>query len=246
MRYFRVEESNDLKMQLGLNSIKHLDLSCSINENLLNILRNEFENIESIRFSSCTAEYRSPPSLARQSRFLIKSLRTLIFDQSCLHQSAFIRLLPNLTQLIINQKLLNIIFEETGDGYLYHITHLHVYSFQRYYLDQIINAFPNLIQLKLKTIQTDDEGPIRSFLDGRCHHKHLPVSVTDTLNDLLKHNLRRLKQIQVGCYFERDEQHLHAILSRVINKYKGDQIQFHIQSEPFQSTRCGLTKIVFF
>ena len=236
----------EMKKQFGLNSIKHLDLSCSITENLLNILRNQFENLESIRFSSCTAEYRSPPSLSRQSRYLLKSIRTIIFDQSCLNQSAFIRLLPNLNKLIINQKLLNILFEETGDGYLYQITHLQIYSFQRHFLDQILNGFPNLIQLKLKTIQTDDEGPIRSYLDGRCHHKHIPVSVGDILIDLFKNNFKKLKQIQVGCYFERDEQHLHAILSRIIHKYKGDQQQFHIQSEHFQSTRCGLTNILFF
>jgi hypothetical protein len=232
--------------ELGLNSIKHVDLSCSITQNLLILLRDSFKCLESIRFSSSTAEYKSPPSLARQSRFFLPSIRSVIFDETCLNQSSFIRLLPNLNKLIINQKLLNILLDETGEGYVYHVTQLYVYSFQRHYLDQIINAFPNLNQLILKTILTNDEGPIRSYLDGRCHHKHRPVSVSDILDELLKSKLYKLKQIEVGCYFEKDERNIQGILSRIIRKYRGENYHFHINTEDFHSTRCGITKILFF
>jgi hypothetical protein len=83
-------------------------------------------------------------------------------------------------------------------------------------------------------------------LDGRCHHKHRPISVCDVLDDLLKSKLYKLKQIEIGCYFERDEQHFHAILSRIIRKHRGENYQFQIYSEDFHSTRCRQTKILFF
>jgi hypothetical protein len=231
---------------MGRNNIKHVDLSCSITLNLLDVIKQSFKSLESIRFSSSTAEYKSPPSLSRQSRYLINSIRTVIFDHTCQNQSAFIRLLPNLNKLIINQRLLNDLLEETGSGYVYKVTQLHVYSFQRHYLDQIIEAFPNIRHLILKTTLTNDEGPIRSFIDYRCHHKHRPVSVTDVLDELLKNKLFKLKQIEIGCYFERDQEHIQAILSRVIRKHRGEDYQFHINSEDFKSTRCGSVKILFF
>jgi hypothetical protein len=244
--FIKSKNVNEYEKQMGMNNIKHIDLSCSITLNLLIVLRESFKSLESIRFSSSTAEYKSPPSLARQSHYLINSIRTIIFDQTCKYQSPFIRLLPNLNKLIINQTLLNVLLEETGDGYVCQVTYLHVYSFQRHYLDQIIEAFPNLRHLILKTTLTNDEGPIRSFIDYRCHHKHRPVSVTDVLDDLLKSKLFKLKQIEIGCYFERDQQHIQAILSRVIRKHRGENYQFHIYSEDFKSTRCGSTQILFF
>jgi hypothetical protein len=231
---------------MGLNNIKHVDLSCSITLNLLVVLRESFKSLESIRFSSSTAEYKSPPSLSRQSRYLINSIRTVIFDHTCKNQSAFIRILPNLNKLIINQTLLNDLLEQTGEGYVYHVTQLHVYSFQRHYLQDIINAFPNIRNLILKTRLTNDEGPIRSYIDYRCHHKHLPVSVCDILDELLKSKLYKLKQIEVGCYFERDEEHIEAMISRIIRKHRGEDYQFYINCEDFKSTRCGSTKILFF
>lgn len=237
---------NEKEKQMGMNNIKHIDLTCSITLNLLVVLRESFKSLESIRFSSSTAEYKSPPSLSRQSRYLINSIRTIIFDQTCKYQSAFIRLLPNLNKLIIHQSLLNHLLEETGEAYVYQVTQLHVYSFQRHFLEDIINAFPNLRHLILKTTLTNDEGPIRSFIDYRCHHKHRPVSVTDILDELLKSKLFKLKQIEIGCYFERDEQHLQGILSRVIRKHRGEHYQFNINSEDFKSTRCGSTQILFF
>jgi hypothetical protein len=94
---------------------------------------------------------------------LLNSIRCITFDETCLNQSAFIRLLPKLNKLIINQKLLNILLNETGEGYVYHVNQLDVYSFQRHYLDQIINAFPNLNYLKLKTTLTNDEGQFDHF-----------------------------------------------------------------------------------
>jgi len=87
---------------------------------------------------------------------------------------------------------------------------------------------------------------MRSFIDYRCHHKHLPVSVTNILDELLKSKLFKLKQIQMGCYFERDEEHIQGILSRLIRKHRGEDYQFHIDSEDFKSTRCGSVKIFFF
>ncbi len=232
--------------EMGMNNIKHADLSCSITQNLLTILKESFKSLESIRFSSSTAEYKSIPSLSRQSHFLINSIRTVIFDHNCQNQSAFIRLLPNLNKLIINQRLLNDLLEETGSGYVYHVNQLHVYSFQRHYLQDIIDAFPNLKHLILKTTLTNDEGPIRSYIDYRCHHKHRPVSISDVLNDLLKSQLSKLKQIEVGCYFERDEEHIQAILSRIIRKYRDENEQFHLNCEDFKSTRCGSVQIFFF
>lgn len=229
-----------------MNNIKHVDLSCNITINLLNILKEKFKSLESIRFSSSTAEYISPPSLIRQSHYLLNSIRSLTFDHSCKNQSSFIRLLPNLNKLIINQNLLNILLEETGSGYVYKISELHIYSFQRHYLNDIINSFPNLNYLILKTLLTNNEGPIRSYIENYCHHKHRPVSITDVLDELLKGKLTRLKQIQVGCYFERDEQHIQGILSRIIRKHKGENHQFHINSEDFKSTRCGSVQILFF
>jgi hypothetical protein len=231
---------------LGMNNVKHVDLSCSITQNLLIILRETFVELESIRFSSSTAEYSSPPSLARQSRYSIKSIRSVTFDHTCKNQSAFVRLLPNLNKLIINQSLLNTLLEETGSGYVCQVSQLHVYSFQRHYLRDIIEAFPNLRHLILKTLLTNDEGPVRSFMDCRCHHKHRPVSVSDVLDELLKSKLYRLKQIQVGCYFERDEQNIEPILSRLIRKHRGENYQFNINCEHFKSTRCGQVKILFF
>jgi hypothetical protein len=74
-------------------NIKHIDLSCSITLNLLIVLRESFKSLESIRFTSSTAEYKSPTSLARQSRFQINSIRTVIFDHTCKNQSAFIHLI---------------------------------------------------------------------------------------------------------------------------------------------------------
>ena len=73
------------------------------------------------------------------------------------------------------------------------VSQLHVYTFQRHYLEDIIKAFPNLRHLILKTLLTNDEGPVRSYMDCRCHHKHRPVSVSDVLDELLKSKLSSIK-----------------------------------------------------
>jgi hypothetical protein len=177
---------------------------------------------------------------------LLNSIRCVIFDQTCLNQSAFIHLLPNLNKLIINRSLLNILLEEAVERYVYYVNQLHIYSFQWHYLQDIIDSFPNLHHLILKTILINDEEPIRSFIDHRCHHKHRLVSISDILNDLLKSKLFKWKQIEVGCYFERDEQHLQAILSRIIRKHCGQNDQFYLNCEDFKSTRCGSVEILFF
>ncbi|CAF3762210.1 unnamed protein product [Rotaria sp. Silwood1] len=226
--------------------VKHVDLLCSITDKLLIYLRQSFPSLESIRFSSSTAEYLSSKSLYHRSRYLINSIRTVIFDNSCKNQTAFIHLLPNLNKLIINQTLLNCLLEETNNNYIDQLSELHLYSFQRHYLHQIIYAFPNIRHLVLKTLLTNDEGPIRSYIDNRCHHKHRPVSVCDVLDELLKSKLRKLKKIEIGCYFERDELNIEAILSRLITKYIQRYNQYHIYSEDFKSTRCGSIKIFFF
>ncbi len=246
--HFCLESINNEENEklMGMATVKHVDLSCNITLNLIIRLRESFRSLESIRFSSSTAEYKYPPSLSLQSRYLIKSVRSIIFDQSCRNQSSFVRLLPNLNKLIINQNLLNILLEETGSGYVCQISQLHVYSFQRHYLEDIIDSFPNLRHLILTTLLTNNEPPIRSYIDCRCHHKHRPVSITDVLDQLLKGKLSRLKQIQVGCYFERDEEHLEGILSRIIRKHKGENYQFHINCEDFKSTRCGSVQVCFF
>lgn len=227
-------------------NVKHVDLSCSITDNLLILIRESFNSLESIRFSSSTAEYLSSKTYFRQSRYLINSIRTLIFDQTCRNQIPFVRLLPNLNKLIINQTLLNDLLEQVTSDYLSKISELHVYTFQQIYLENIINSFPNLNYLKLKTLLTNDEGPIRSYIDNRCHHKHLPVSVCDVLDKLLKSQLNRLKLIEIGCYFERDEQNLQGILSRLIKKRRFFNCQFHIHLEDYKSTRCGHVQILFF
>ncbi|CAF1179674.1 unnamed protein product [Adineta steineri] len=242
----RSKDKNVNDKLFGLNNIKHVDLSCNLTLNLLNELKESFQSLESIRFSSSTAEYLSPPSLYRQSRYYLNSIRNLTFDQTCKNQSAFVRLLPNLNKLILNQNLLNILLDETGSGYVCRVTHLQIYSFQRHYLENIIDSFPNIRYLKLKTLLTDDEGPVRSYIDCRCHHKHRPVSIVDVLDELLKGKLRRLKQIEIGCYFERDEINIEPILSRIIRKHRNETHQFHIKCENYKSTRCGTGKILFF
>ncbi|CAF1366559.1 unnamed protein product [Rotaria sordida] len=244
-----IEKSNNIcenEKEFGMIYVKHVDLSCSITENLLNFMRKSFPSLESIRFSSSTAEYLFSKSLFCQSRYLINSIRTVIFDNSCQNQTGFIRLLPNLNKLIINQRLLNRLLEETNNDYIYKLSELHVYTFQRNYLHNIIDAFPNIYHLVLKTVLTNDEGPIRSYIDNRCHHKHRPVSVCDVLDELLKSKLVRLKKIEIGCYFERDEVNIEGILSRLISKYIPRYNQYHINAEDFKSTRCGSIQILFF
>ena len=229
-----------------MNNVKHADLTCSITEKLLILLQESFQSLESIHFSSSTAEYLLTMPLFRQSRYVIHSIRSATFDHSCRKQSAFVHLLPNLNKLVIHQSLLNILLEETPFNHVYRLTELHVYTFQRNYLEQIIDGFPNLRHLVLKTVLSNDEGPVRSFIDYRCHHKHRPVSVCDVLDELLKNKSSRLKQIEIGCYFERDEENIEAILSRIIRKHLSENFQFHIDSENFKSTRCGTVKILFF
>lgn len=96
---------------------------------------------------------------------------------------------------------------------------LHVYAFQWNYSENLILVFPNLNYLKLTTFLTNDEGSIRSYIDNHCHHKHRAVSVCDVLDDsYIKKSIISVKKIQVGGYFERDEENLNAILSSLIKK----------------------------
>ena len=229
-----------------MKSVQHLDLSCHLTLNLIEVLRQSFPSLKSIRFSSSKAEYLSPPPLFRQNRYLLPTVVRVTLDQSCQNQSAFLRLLPNLNQLTISQPLFNRLVEETSSTHFYRIKQLRLFAFQRHHLDEIVNFLPNLHDLILKTTKTDNDGPVRSFLSNTCHHKTRPVSITDVLEQLLKGQLIHLKRIEVGCCFERDELHLQGILSRVIRKHFNESKSFHIRTEDFKSTCCGTVRIEFF
>ncbi|CAF3159181.1 unnamed protein product [Rotaria socialis] len=231
---------------LNMNYVKHVDLSCSITENFIILIQKSFPSLESICFSSSTTEYLCSTSLYRQSHYLINSIRTIIFQHSSLNLIPFIRHLPNLNKLILNQSLLNHLLEKIDLIYISQITELHVYKFQRHSLENILNGFPNIRHLILKTLQTNDEPPVRSFIDNRCHHKHRPISACDILEEVFKKKLNQLEKIEIGCYFERDEQNLEGILSRLITKYIRINTKFHINTEDYKSTRCGSIQILFF
>ncbi|CAF1401510.1 unnamed protein product [Adineta ricciae] len=231
---------------LSMKFVRHLDLSCHITIEFLDLLRKSFSSLKSIRFSSSTAEYLHPPPLFRQHRYFLHSVRKLEFDLTCRNQILFLCLLPNLTELILHQSLLNIVFEQISSSYFYKIKRLVVYSFQRQFLDNILQSFVQLEYLILKTTKSENEGPQRSYLSNRCHHKSRPVSITDILHELLKSSLRNLKEISIGCYFERDEVNLQGILSRMIEKSVLIKKKYFIQIENFHSTRCGNVQIEFF
>lgn len=233
----------EFEEQLGLNSIKHLDLNCSMTLKLFRLLQTSFQCLKSIRLFSSRDETLSL-RLSQLKNYEIKSVETLIFDYNCRCQPSFLRFFPNLTELIIGQSLLNLLCDQFDQFDFEKMKSLTVYCFQQHCLSKILSCFMNLHELKLRTTSSDDEGPIRSFVDGRCLHKHRPISLIDTLIQLFQITqvINRLKYIEIGCFFERDELHLETIISNTIRKYK---FNYLIHVESFHSTRCGTAKISF-
>ncbi|CAF1597775.1 unnamed protein product, partial [Adineta ricciae] len=88
---------------LPIKFVRHLDLSCHITIEFIDLLRKSFSSLKSIRFSSSTAEYLHPPPLFRQHRYFLHSVRKLEFDLTCRNQILFLCLLPNLAELILHQ-----------------------------------------------------------------------------------------------------------------------------------------------
>ncbi|CAF0758637.1 unnamed protein product [Didymodactylos carnosus] len=220
----------------GWLNVKHLELACDITPGLLSTLSEIFVNLRTVR---CYGGYRYiHPSLLKLKTSTLKSVDKLIFEENCLRHTSLVQLTPNLHTLHLSLTILLQLIQEVGTGYLYQIKELHVRLFQQPYLQEVIDAFPNIRHLTLCSRLSDDELPLRSFVDKRCHHKHRPISALDIIEQLLScKSLKQLTSVKIGCYWERDEENIQNILARKIHKYFGQY--FSLRCEPYTSTACG-------
>ena len=240
-----------LEKDHGFGSVEELFLSSSMNVKLAEILREKFVSVRSIHFSSPLTNVRSLcPSVSLPRHFTLDSILHLSFDDNSYAEVSLLNHCPQLERLILYQSVWNHFFSEKRSfsfsfSPLSSLRQLTIYRFELHYLSTVLEECLQLRRLRLLTLSSEDEPPVRSFLQLMCHHRHRPVSLVDLLGQIFRRCLP-LEILEVGCCFERDELHLHGIISSILRKSLSEQIQFQIHSEPFQSTRCGTVQIHFF